>query len=76
MGFIRRQEERLVISLLMRQYGKRDIPPPELAELKHQSSDIIDEAHRIARERGKNVLSIMKELVADLKKTDDKSDTV
>jgi len=28
----------------------------------------VDEAHRIARERGRNVLSIMKELVGDLKK--------
>ncbi|MDD2388364.1 MAG: hypothetical protein PHP23_01340 [Desulfobacterales bacterium] len=76
MGFIRRQEERLAISLLMRQYGKRDIPAPELAELKRQSGKIIDEAHRIARERGKNVMSIMKELVVDFKKKNDKSDTV
>jgi hypothetical protein len=28
----------------------------------------VDEAHRIARERGRNVLAIMKELVGDLKK--------
>jgi hypothetical protein len=29
---------------------------------------IVDQAHRIARERGQNVISIMKELIADLKK--------
>jgi hypothetical protein len=28
----------------------------------------VDEAHRIARDRGRNVLSIMKELVGDLRK--------
>ncbi len=35
--------------------------PPE-SELEKQAGRIVDDAHRIARERGSNVLSILKEL--------------
>lgn|GEM_PF-2621690 len=41
--------------------------PPE-AELNRRAAKLVDDAHRIARERGRNVLSIMKELVEDVKK--------
>lgn len=75
-GFIRRQEERLAIGLLMKHYEKRNIPPPESGELKLQAGRLIDEAHRIARARGKNVMAIMKDMISDFKKTDDKSDTL
>jgi hypothetical protein len=36
--------------------------------LADEAARIVDEAHRIARQRGKNVLAIIKELIADLKK--------
>ena len=68
MGFFRQQEERLAIRFLSWQYQKLDKPTPDEAELKHQATAIVDEAHRIARERGQNVVSIMKELISDLKK--------
>jgi hypothetical protein len=68
MGFFKQQEERLAIRLLTWQYQKLGkLAPPE-DELKRQATTIVDEAHRIARERGKNVISIMKALIRDLRK--------
>ena len=67
-GFIRQQEENMARRLLNWQYArlKFDIPPD--AEMQRRAAQLVDDAHRIARERGKNVLAIMKELVGDLKK--------
>jgi len=67
MGFIRKQEERLAIRLLEWKYKKINQPVPDMCELKQLAGNIVDEAHRIARERGKNVVSIMKEMVGELK---------
>jgi len=67
MGFIRRQEIQLAIKFLIWQYQKTNIPVPEHLTLEQQASKIVDDAHRIARERGSNVLSIIKELASDLK---------
>ena len=50
------------------QYQKLDVPVPGDAELARQAAKIVEEAHQIARERGRNVVSIMKDLIADLKK--------
>jgi len=68
MGFIRRQEIQLAIKFLVWQYQKANIPIPEHSDLEQQAGQIVDDAHRIARERGSNVLSIIKELASDLKK--------
>ena len=68
MGFFRQQEERLAIRFLTWQYPKWGKPVPEDLELKRQASKIVAEAHRIARQRGQNVVSIIKELIADLRK--------
>ncbi len=68
MGFIRRQEIQLAIKFLVWQYQKANLPVPEHSALEQQASKIVDDAHRIARERGSNVLSIIKELASDLKK--------
>ncbi len=68
MGFIRRQEIQLTIKFLVWQYQKANIPLPEHLALEQQAGKIIDDAHSIARERGSNVLSIIKELAADIKK--------
>ena len=68
MGFFRQQEERLAMRFLNWQYQKWGKPIPEDSELKQLASKIVDDAHRIARQRGQNVISIMKELIADLKK--------
>jgi hypothetical protein len=45
-----------------------DKPVPDDAELKLQAAKIVQEAHRIARERGRNVIAIIKDLVNDIKK--------
>ena len=68
MGFLRRQEERMALHYLTWQYQKRNLPVPMLAELEQHAKKIVDEAHRIGAERGRNVMGIIKELVEDFKK--------
>jgi hypothetical protein len=68
MGFIRQQEEKIAMRFLNWQYQKLDQPAPDDAELARQAAKIVEEAHRIARKRGSNVISIMKDLIADIKK--------
>jgi hypothetical protein len=68
MGFIRQQEEKIAMRFLNWQYQKLDQPVPDDTELARQATRIVEEAHQIARERGSNVLSIMKDLIADIKK--------
>ena len=68
MGFIKQQEEKLAVRLLTWRYQKMNIAVPAAAELQHQASKLVGDAHRIARERGRNVISIIKDLVDDLKK--------
>jgi hypothetical protein len=68
MGFIRDQEERLIIGLLTAKYQKNNLPVPDISELKRQAAKIADEAHAIARERGKNILSIVKDMGQELRK--------
>jgi len=44
-----------------------NITVPAMTELERQASKLVEDAHKIARERGRNVISIMKDLVEDLK---------
>jgi hypothetical protein len=67
-GFFRQQEERLAIRFLTWRYQKLDQPIPDDARLKLQAAKIVQEAHRIASERGRNVVAIIKDLVNDIKK--------
>ncbi len=66
-GFIRRQEENLAIRFLEWKYQKMNLIVPPVSELQSLASNIVDDAHRIARERGRNVISIIKELIGDMK---------
>jgi hypothetical protein len=68
MGFFKQQEERLALRFLNWQYQKMNKPVPGDAELRLQASRIVSEAHRIARERGRNVVAIIKDLVEEIKK--------
>ncbi len=68
MGFVRRQEERLAIRLLIWQYQRMNLPVPGLEELERQAVKLVNDAHRIVRERGGNVMSIIKETISDLRK--------
>lgn len=68
MGFVRRQEERFAAKVLAWQYQRLGVPLPPADELAMKAKGIVDDAHRIAKERGSNVLSIVKELIADIRK--------
>jgi len=68
MGFIKQQEEKMAVRLLTWRYQKMNITVPAMSELERQAAKLVDDAHDIARERGRNVMSIMKDLVDDLKK--------
>ena len=68
MGFIRQQEEKLAMRFLSWQYEKLKKPNPTEAELERQAVQIVAEAHDIARKRGRNVMSIIKDLIAEIKK--------
>ena len=67
MGFIRQQEENMAMRLLAWHYQRQQIDLPSQRELQQKAIVLVDEAHRIARQRGQNVLSIIKDLVNDLK---------
>jgi len=68
MGILRRQEKRLAIRLLSWQYKRVNISLPAIEELERQADRLVNDAHRIARESGRNVMSIIKEMIADVKK--------
>ena len=68
MGFIRQHEEKMAVRLLTWRYQKMNITVPPVPELELQASKLVDDAHKIARERGRNVISIIKDLVDDLKR--------
>ena len=68
MGFIRQQEERLAVRLLIWQYQRLKIPVPAMEALEKQAARFVEDAHRIARDRGRNVVSILKETITDMKK--------
>ena len=67
MSFIRQQEKRLAVRLLIWQYQRMNIPVPATEDLQQQAARLVEDAHRIARERGRNVISILKEMIGDLK---------
>jgi len=68
MGFIKEQQKQLAIRFLTWQYEKRNLPVPSRIELEKHAAGIVEDAHRIARERGRNVISIIKEMITDIKR--------
>jgi len=68
MGFIREQQVKAAMRLLAWQYTRSGQPLPDQTLLEQQARRLVDDAHRIARERGGNVLSILKEMVADMRR--------
>jgi hypothetical protein len=65
MGFIRQQEEKWAVRFLRWQYEKQKLATPAESDLKRLAAHMVDEAHRIGRERGGNLIDILKELVQD-----------
>ena len=68
MGFFRNQVEKLAARFLRWQCEKQKLPAPSETDIRQQAGRIVDDAHRIAKERGGNLLDIMKELVQDFLK--------
>lgn len=68
MGFLRQQEEKVAARLLQWHRQRSGLPPLEGEALSHQARELVVEAHRVARQRGRNVLSILKELVEDIRR--------
>jgi len=68
MGFIKSQQVNLAMRLLAWQYQRQGQPLPTAPELKVQAGRIVEDAHRIARERGGNVILILKEMLADVRR--------
>lgn len=68
LGFIRQQERKVALRLLAWQYQRQNMPLPPMTELENQAGRLVDDAHGIARERGQNVIAIIKELVTDIRK--------
>jgi hypothetical protein len=68
MGFIKNQQVNLALRLLAWRYEKAGQPLPDDGVLLAQARRLVDDAHRIAKERGGNVLSILKEMVNDTKR--------
>ncbi len=66
MGFFRRREEELALRILRWQLARRPGPPLEEAELRRHAARIVEEAHRIGRERGGNLVEILKELAREM----------
>ena len=67
-SFIRKQEVRLAVRLLEWKYEKAGASVPSQADLNRMAESIVDDAHKIAKERGTNVLEIIKETATDIKK--------
>jgi hypothetical protein len=66
MGFIEEQQIKAAIRLLAWQYTRSGQPLPESTQLQNQARRLVSDAHRIARERGGNVLAILKEMAAGM----------
>jgi hypothetical protein len=67
-GFFRQQEERMAVRLLAWQYQRMNLPVPPVPLLEKQAAKLVGDAHTIARERGRNVFAIIKELAEDIRK--------
>jgi hypothetical protein len=68
MSYFREQQEKLAMKYLIWQHQKKNIPIPPISQLHQQAVQIVNDAHQIAKERGKNVLGIMKELAENIKR--------
>lgn len=66
--FVRQQEQKLAIRLLTWHYEKNALAIPPPSELRQQAERLVNDAHHIARERGRNVISIIKEMVEDIQR--------
>ena len=62
------QEEKMAARLLQWQRTRNGLPLMADDVLAQKARELVDEAHRVARARGRNVLEILKELVEDIRR--------
>ena len=67
-GFIRKQQVAFAQKLLVWQYEKSGTALPDEAALSVHAERVVDDAHRIAKKSGSNILENLKDLVKDIKK--------
>ena len=65
-GIFRKQQEQLAERFIRHQYKKQGVPVPDDITLSIQAAQMVKEAHQIAGKRGRNVLSILKEMANDI----------
>lgn len=68
MGFIKNQQVNLAMRLLAWHYQRQGQPLPPASQLAELADRLVGDAHRIARQRGGNVLAILKEMAADARR--------
>ncbi len=68
MGFLINQQVNLALRLLAWKYERDGQPLPERDVLDRHARQLVDDAHRIARERGGNVFAILKQMVAQARR--------
>ncbi len=68
MGFLKKQQVKAAIRLLAWQYERNGQALPEGPLLEQHARQLVDDAHRIARDRGGNVLAILKEMVVEMRR--------
>jgi len=67
-GFIRKQQVAFAKKLLIWQYEKSNTALPDEKVISAHAEKIVDDAHRIAKKSGSDVLEILKNQVKDIKK--------
>jgi hypothetical protein len=65
MGFLINQQIKMARRLLVWQYEKSGHPVPETAQLNEKARKLVEDAQRIARQRGGNVLAILKQMASE-----------
>ncbi len=68
MNLFKKQKIGAAMRLLQWQYEKQGIKVPKFQTLEKQAEKLVDDAGKIASERGKNVLSILKEMITKIQK--------
>ena len=68
MGFFRKQGEKVAIRLLAWQYQRMGKPLLPYSEMEKLAAQLVEDAHQIAKDRGGNIVSILKDLVGELRK--------
>ena len=67
-GFLKNQQVKAAMRLLAWQHERNGQPLPEMTVLERHARQLVEDAHRIARDRGGNVLSILKEMVQEMRR--------